>query len=94
MNHYETEERTPQGGIFSPLLCNRSVKWGREEGKRCTSPRRGINAGVHLIRYAEDIVVTGKNPDILKECRETIGNFLIERGLELSDKKTKITPIV
>lgn len=91
MNCYDTEEGTPQGGIFSPLLCNVALNGVEGVVKEIHPPRKGISAGVHLIRYADDIVVTGKNPDILKECREAIGEFLAERSLELSDKKTGIT---
>lgn len=93
MNYYETEEGTPQGEIFSPLLCNVALNGIERVVNELHSPRRGISAGVHQIRYADDIVVTGKNPEILQECRDTISNFIAERGLELSDKKTRVTHI-
>ena len=93
MNYYETEEGTPQGGIFSPLLCNVALNGVEKIIRELHPPRRGISAGVHLIRYADDIVVTGKNQDVLLDCKEAISKFLVERGLELSDRKTKITHI-
>ena len=91
MNHYETEQGTPQGGIFSPLLCNVALNGIEKIVKELHPQRRGISAGVHTIRYADDIVVTGKNPEVLHECKDVIAKFLAERGLELSEKKTKVT---
>ena len=91
MNHYKTEEGTLQGGIFSPLLCNVTLNGIEKITKELHPLRRGISAGVHTIRYADDIVVTGKNPEVLHECREeVIAKFLTEMGLELSEKKTKV----
>jgi RNA-directed DNA polymerase len=93
MNYYDTEEGTPQGGIFSPLLCNVALN-GMEEMIGKTYPqRRGISPGIHVIRYADDLVVTGKNQDILKGIRRKLETFLHPRGLKLSEKKTKITHI-
>jgi RNA-directed DNA polymerase len=49
---------------------------------------------LHLIRYADDFVVTASNPDILKEkVKPAIEMFLSERGLMLSEEKTIITNI-
>ena len=49
---------------------------------------------VHLIRYADDFIVTADNPDILRDkLKPVIEKFLAERGLLLSEEKTKITNI-
>ena len=46
---------------------------------------------VNYIRYADDIVVTGATPDILKQSvLPVIERFLTERGLRLSPTKTQI----
>lgn len=42
------------------------------------------------MRYADDFVVMNHNLDVIKKCREIISEFLAERGLELSDAKTRI----
>lgn len=50
--------------------------------------------GVNVVRYAADFLVTARTPEILNEkvipAKET---FLAERGLELSEEKSKVTDI-
>jgi len=48
---------------------------------------------VHLIRYADDLLVTAPSKEIAEAVREILGNFLAIRGLELSPEKTVITHI-
>lgn len=42
------------------------------------------------MRYADDFVVMNHNLVIIEKCKEIISEFLAERGLELSDAKTRI----
>jgi RNA-directed DNA polymerase len=98
---FPTAEGTPQGGIISPALANMTLDGleqainqavrGKVKGKGIV--KRNWNK-VHLIRYADDFVVTADNPDILKDkIKPVIEKFLAERGLLLSEEKTKITYI-
>jgi RNA-directed DNA polymerase len=49
---------------------------------------------VNYIRYADDFVVTAKDPGILKKkVIPIISKFLAQRGLSLSQEKTKIVHI-
>ncbi len=65
-----------------------------EELIRTNNPlKRGISSGVHLIRYADDMIVLGKNEEICKKNKEIIKQFLKLRGLELHKTKTKIINI-
>lgn len=48
---------------------------------------------VHLIRFADDFLVTADSQETALQCKETITEFLNERGLELSEEKTKIVHI-
>jgi RNA-directed DNA polymerase len=49
---------------------------------------------VHLVRYADDFIITGDTKELLEnEVRPLIAEFLRERGLELSEEKTKISHI-
>lgn len=49
---------------------------------------------VHLTRYADDFVVTGVSKELLEhEILPIIKKFLGERGLELSQEKTRIVHI-
>lgn len=76
------EQGTPQGGVVSPLLANIALN-GIEDIHKTA------------IRYADDMVIFIR-PDkgekantILKE----IEAFLKCRGMKISEKKTKITPV-
>ena len=97
---FATEARTPQGGIISPTLANRTLD-GLEDVLRRTFPRKWEQRStvlrhpkVHLVRYADDFIVTGASREILEnEVRPVIESFLRERGLVLSSEKTKITHV-
>nr|WP_255361580.1 group II intron maturase-specific domain-containing protein [Candidatus Frackibacter sp. WG12] len=58
-----------------------------------TINRRHNNDKVNLVRYADDITVTARSKEVLEEIKELIEDFLNERGLELSRRKTQITHI-
>jgi RNA-directed DNA polymerase len=88
-----TEEGTPQGGIISPTLCNIALNGIESFIKRLYPLKKGISPGIHVIRYADDMVITGKSPDILQDIKESLKDFLKERGLEFNEKKTKIVNI-
>lgn len=49
---------------------------------------------VHFVRYADDFIVTGSSEEVLTNVvKPIIVKFLSSRGLELSEKKTKITNV-
>lgn len=87
-----TEEGTPQGGIISPLLCNIALN-GLEETIKKDEEIKKEKTKVKVIRYADDIIVTGNTPKILMRCREIITDFMAKRGLKLSENKTRISNI-
>jgi RNA-directed DNA polymerase len=96
---YETEDGTPQGGTISPVLANLALD-GLERRLRERFPvlgkgsERGRQAGVHLIRYADDFIITGRTKELLEnEVKPLVEQFLCKRGLELSPEKTSITHI-
>src|ERR687896_2740443 len=58
-----TEAGTPQGGIISPVLANLALD-GLENRLRERFPgttNKGREAKVHLVRYADDFIVTGNS---------------------------------
>jgi len=56
--------------------------------------RSGRKAKVHVVRYADDFVITGSSRELLRdEIQPLVEQFLRERGLELSVEKTRITHI-
>jgi len=94
-------EGTPQGGIISPTLANMTL-----DGLEYTINRiyrekirgKGITVSnrhkIHLIRYADDFIVTADSPEILQDViKPVVEQFLSIRGLTLSAEKTKISNI-
>ena len=87
---YPSRKGTPQGGIISPTFANMTLD-GLEEIVRRAVPRRNR---VNFIRYANDFIVTGKSKRLLEEkIKPAVIKFLAERGLALSEEKTKLTHI-
>ncbi len=82
---------TPQGGIISPVLANMALD-GLEAILKNDKSLRGKK--INLIRYADDFVITGENKELLEQkVKPIINSFLKERGMTLSEQKTKITHI-
>jgi RNA-directed DNA polymerase len=86
-----TDEGVPQGGIASPVLTNMTLD-GLERTllRRFPTNRWRDRQRVNLVRFADDILVTGRSQDQLEqEVKPVIEKFLAERGLELSSEKTR-----
>ena len=96
---HATEQGTPQGGIISPVLANLALDGlerclGEKYPKRGKGSEKGRYAGVHLIRYADDFIITGRTKELLEqEVKPLVEGFLRDRGLDLSADKTRITHI-
>jgi len=87
---YPTRKGTPQGGVISPTLANMTLD-GLERAVRNAVPRC---SRVNFIRYADDFIITGKSKRLLEEhVQPVVKQFLAERGLTLSEEKTKISYI-
>ena len=87
---FPTRKGTPQGGIISPTLANMTLD-GLEKAVREAVPYR---PRVNFVRYADDFIITGKSKTILEQyVIPIVRQFLAERGLQLSEEKTKITHI-
>lgn len=91
---HPTEAGTPQGGIISPVLANQALDGLERALNQRFPPQRPASKGVHLVRYADDFIVTACSRELLEtQVRPFIERFLGERGLELSAEKTRITHI-
>ncbi len=91
-----TETGAPQGGIISPALCNLTLDGLEQTLKEKFAPtqRIGKQTQVHLVRYADDFLITSRTRELLvEEVKPVVARFLAERGLELSPTKTRITHI-
>ncbi len=98
---FPTDMGSPQGGIISPTLANITLNGLEKEIDaafgivfRPDGCRKNNSHKIHLIRYADDFIVTASSKDILEEkVKPLIEQFLLARGLQLSQEKTHITLI-
>ena len=95
----ETLAGAPQGSPLSPLLMNVALDgmgrlFGSEapDGRRvCASARKGLNRGITLVRYADDVVTVAPSKERIEDyLLPKLKQFLSERGLSLSEAKTRI----
>ncbi|RDI41146.1 group II intron reverse transcriptase/maturase [Aquicella lusitana] len=87
---HPTELGTPQGGIISPTLLNVTLSGLENAVKSATK----LSDKIHISIYADDFVITGASREILEnKVKPAVETFLKERGLSLSQNKTKITHI-
>lgn len=99
-NLFPTKSGTPQGGIISPILANLALNGLAEmlEQKYSASAsgrvsRHNNKHRLHTVVYADDFIITANNEEILHQVKQDIEEFLLVRGLELSESKTLITHI-
>jgi len=85
---YRNRSGTPQGGLISPHLANMALD-GLEHILKTHFPSQKV----HLIRFADDFVITAESREIAERCKEIVVDFLKDRGLELSEEKTVIVHI-
>jgi RNA-directed DNA polymerase len=97
---HETTDGTPQGGIISPALSNCALDGLERLLKEKFPTKKPLSSlgdklpCVNLIRYADDFIITGRTKELLEgEIKPLVEQFLQERGLELSPKKTVITNV-
>lgn len=85
------EQGTPQGGVVSPLLANialngiESIHKYKDIGGKVIEPS---------IRYADDMVIILRPQDDAQKILDKISQFLAERGMKVSEKKTKLTATI
>ena len=82
------DQGTPQGGVVSPLLANialngiESIHKSKDKTGKISEPS---------IRYADDMVIILKPNEDAMAILEKISEFLAQKGMNVSEKKTKIT---
>jgi RNA-directed DNA polymerase len=97
---FPTNEGSPQGGVISPTYANMTLDgmepmilakyWANKKG---IINVRHNSQKVHVVRFADDFVVTANSREVLEDIKDMIIEFLGQRGLELSAEKTVITHI-
>src|SRR6059058_1086423 len=87
---HATEQGTPQGGVASPLLANIALH-GMEEAIGVTYDYRGQLIGKRaVVRYADDFVCFCETREDAEQVQRILTEWLKERGLTLSEEKTRI----
>ncbi len=87
---HPTIEGVPQGGAISPALLNATLAGLEAQVKAAVTRKDKVNICV----YADDFIITGNTREVLEEkVKPIVEAFLQERGLRLSEEKTKITSI-
>lgn len=92
---HPTEAGVPQGGCVSPCVTN-WVLDGLERELRGRFPKQPAkkNQKVNMVRFADDLVITGKSRHVLEqEVVPVVTRFLGERGLHLSPTKTEVVHV-
>ena len=101
---YESDKGTPQGGLLSPLLANIALT-GMENYLGISYRRKRVNKdnGVYetfiakgnyrMTRYADDFIIFAKTKDDADRIYDILNFYFEERGLTLSEEKTKISHI-
>ena len=74
------DQGTPQGGVVSPLLANIALN--------------GIEDIHKSVRYADDLVIILKPEDDADSILNRISEFLAQRGMKVSERKTKLTATI
>jgi RNA-directed DNA polymerase len=87
---HTTERGTPQGGVVSPLLANIALH-GMEEAIGVKYNCRGQLIGKRaVVRYADDFVCFCETREDAEQVQKILVEWLKERGLTLSEEKTRI----
>ena len=87
---HSTEQGTPQGGVVSPLLANIALH-GMEDAIGVTYDSRGQIIGKRaIVRYADDFVCFCETKEDAERVQGILVEWLKERGLTLSQEKTRI----
>ena len=87
---HATKRGTPQGGVASPLLANIALH-GMEEAIGVTYDYRGqLISKRAVVRYADDFVCFCETREDAERVQGILTEWLKERGLTLSEEKTRI----
>lgn len=93
---FPTEEGTPQGGIISPTLANMTLDGLQamlaEKYYRKSVKGQVYYPKVHMVRYADDFIITGRTREALEEIKPLVENFLESRGTYSIRRKDKDNP--
>lgn len=89
--YFDTDQGTPQGGVISATLLNVTLSGLEQVVKSITHKRKDK---CNICVYADDFIITCASREVLVDIvKPAVSKFLVERGLFLSEEKTKLTHI-
>ena len=80
-NFIVTDVGTPQGGIMSPTLCNVALNGLEKVIKKANPLIKGISPGVHIIRYADDMIITAKTQEVAIKNKQILSKKTIQKNI-------------
>jgi RNA-directed DNA polymerase len=91
----ESDYGTPQGSVISPLLANVALH-GMENrmtqlANSLKGDKRKNRTSLTFVRYADDFVCLHPEKEVIDRAKAILQEWLIEVGLEISEKKTRVT---
>ena len=81
---YRNGTGTPQGGVISPLLANLFLHYALDKWLEMKYPQ------LEFVRYADDAIIHCNNQTEAEKVLQAIKQRMIECGLEVNEKKSKI----
>jgi RNA-directed DNA polymerase len=94
-NKEESDSGTSQGSVISPLLANVAL---HGMGNRMTQLAESLKgdksknrSSLTFVRYADDFVCLHPEKEVIKRAKVILQEWLKKVGLEISEKKTRIT---
>ena len=91
------EQGTPQGGLVSPILANialngiEDIELHHTKGHKVSENTPECNVIRKCVRYADDMVYILRPQDDAELILRKVKEFLAERGMNISEAKTKLT---
>src|SRR5579862_1150528 len=86
---HATEVGTPQGGVISPLLANIALH-GMEAAIEIKRKNYKAKYKRAVVKYADDFAILCESQEDAERAKQLIAEWLKERGLTLSEEKTRI----
>jgi RNA-directed DNA polymerase len=94
-NKEESDSGTSQGSVISPLLANVAL---HGMGNRMTQLAESLKgdksknrSSLTFVRYADDFVCLHPEKEVIERAKVILQEWLKEVGLEISEKKTRVT---
>jgi RNA-directed DNA polymerase len=86
---------TPQGGVISPLLANVALHGMENRMTQLANSLKGNKirnrSSLTFVRYADDCVCLHPDREVIERAKVILQEWLKEAGLEISEKKTRVT---